>query len=181
MLCRLALYVCAYIVAPVVETVYVSFLPEGAYRTEIAPLLVSALYGYIVFLGDTRAENFSYIVHVVPTVFRVSVFHSFDVFLSEVRDVVCGGGYFPVRKLVHHTRHIVVVGKLGAVHEFREVCVHGETVGTIVADFGIALVAFLRGDYYHASRCLQSVHCSRSSVFEDRYAFNVCRVYVIYV
>ena len=167
------------IVPVVIEVVDVSLLAEVAEGCEIAGFLAAALHRDVVFLGKAGSEDLVNVIHIVPAVGRVAVRHQIHLFPREIRNVFGFGSYDSGSELVHHLRHIVVVGELRAVHEVREVCVHGSTQRGVVADLGLALGSPLGGDDNHTARTLQAIDRSRGTVLEHRNALYVGRVEVI--
>ena len=80
-----------------------------------------------MLLGETCAENLVDVVHIVPTVSRVIVEHHLNLRFLEIRHIVRLRCNRSACKLVHHLGHVVVVCELRAVHEIREVGIHGST------------------------------------------------------
>ena len=167
------------VVALVGEVVDVTVLPVVAERGVVAGLVASSGHGHVVLLRESGAEHLVDVVHVVPTVGRVTVGHRCDILRSKVRIVLGAVGDGSAGQLVHHVRHIIIVGELRAVHELREIGVHRHTERGVIGDGGLLLRSPLGRDDHHAARAFQSVHSGRRSVLEDRDALDVIRIDVV--
>ena len=171
----------AYVVTAVVVSVDITLLVQVAGGDEVTGLVVSALHGDIVFLGDAGAEYALDVVHIVPTVRGVAVEHGLHIALGEIRHVFLFRRDGAARQLVHHLGQVVVVGELRSVHEPGEVGVHGGAHRPVVREPGVALVTLAGRDDDHAARRLQAIDRRRSAVLQDRDALDVGRVDVVYV
>ena len=132
-----------------------------------------------MLLVGTRAEYLIYIVHVVPSVRGVAVGHGGNVLLRIVGCVFAAILDGPACQLVHHLRHVVVVCVLRAIHEFREIGIHGDTVGGIVSHLGLAGLTALGSDDDDTTGTCQTVNGSRGTVLQYRYALDVVRIQVV--
>ena len=139
----------------------------------------AALQRHVVLHVRARAEHLVYIIDVVPSVRRVTVEHGLNIFAREDGLILRAVGNDAAGKLVHHVGHIVIVGKLGAVHELGEIRIYRHAVLPVVAHPRASLAAFLGGDDDHAAARVQSVHGSRGTVLEHGYRLDVVRVDVV--
>ena len=167
------------VITGIVISLDVTALVHVTRTHEVTHLLISALHRHIVLLGDAGTEDLLDVVDIVPAVGGIAVGHGRHILLGEIRDVFAGRCDGAVRHLVHHLGRIVIIGELGAIHELREIGIHGSTHGSVVGDMDIAPVALLGRDDDHAAGCLEAVHRSGSTVLQDGDAFDVGRVDVI--
>ena len=130
-----------------------------------------------MLLGEAGAEYLLHIVYVVPAVTAFT--HSLDVLLGEIGYVIGRSCDFPVGQLVHHLGHIIIIGKLGAVHELREVGVHRGTHGAVVGDAGVSLVTLAGGHDDYAAGGLEAVYRGRCTIFQDGDGLNIGRIYIV--
>ena len=165
------------IIPGITELVDITFLVHDTGAHKEAGFVVTALNRYVVLLGKPRPEHLLHIIHIVPAV-RTGP-HGSNVLLGEIRHILLCRGDFPVGKLVHHLRYIIIIRKLGAVHELREVGIHAGTHGTVVGDTGVALVAFLGSDDNHAAGGLEAIDGGRSTVLQYGDALDIGRVNVV--
>ena len=139
----------------------------------------SALQCNIVLHVRTCTEHLIYIVHVIPTICWVIVRHFLNMLAGEDRRILRTVSNNTVGQLIHHVSHIVIVGKLGAVHELGEIGIHRNTILTIVAHFRLTLVTFLCGNDNHTTARVQTIHRCCRTVLQNRYRLDVVRVNII--
>ena len=125
------------------------------------------------------AEHLVNVVDVVPTVGGVVVEHGLHVFLGEVGHIVFTAGDGAVGQLVHHLGHVIIMSKLGAVHELWEVGVHRQTILSVIAHLCLALGTLLRCNDDHTASGVQTIHGSGGTVFQHRHALDVVGVDVV--
>ena len=157
----------------------ITLLSQVTGADEVTDLVVAALEREVVLVVDTGAEHLLDVVHIIPAVGGVAVGHGGHILLREVRDILRSGGDGAVGHLVHHLGHVVIVGVLGAVHEFGEVGIHGNAHRAVIGDVHITLVTLLGGDDDHTACGLEAVYGSGGSVLQDRDAFDVGGIDII--
>ena len=176
---KVRLNVSTYIVTTIIEVINITILSQVTQRSEITHLFITTLYRYTVFLGETCTKYFINIIYVVPAICRITIGHGFHIFFCKMRHVLATVGNSATGQLVHHLCHIIIVCKLRAIHEFGEIGIHRSTKRCIISHFSLTGFTLFGSYDDNTTGTLQTIYSSRSTILQNRYAFNVVRVKVI--
>ena len=154
------------VIPAVIEVIDIAVLLQETSSHKVMVVGRTTLQRNVVLHVGTRTKYLVDIIDVIPSVCRVTVGHCLNIIERKDGLILRTVGNNTVGKLVHHVGHIIIMCKLGAVHELWEIGIYRHTILAVVAHFRLSVVAFPGGNDDYTTARVQSVHGSCRTILQ---------------